>query len=149
MVLTDAELEEVRDAGGHIVWSPSSNLALYDTTAPIARMLELGMNVGLGPDWTVSGEDEMLSELRVAHLYGLGEEIEALTPERLWRMATEGSADAVGLGDAIGSLEVGYRADVVVFGRRAADPYRAVLESRAEDVRLVLIDGAGYYGDLA
>jgi 5-methylthioadenosine/S-adenosylhomocysteine deaminase len=149
MVLTDEELEEVRAADGHIVWSPSSNLALYDRTAPIERMLEIGVNVGLGPDWTVSGDDEMLSEMRTAHLYGLGEGIEALTPERLWRMATEGSAAAVGLGDVIGRLEVGYRADVVVFGRRAADPYVALLESRAQDVRLVLIDGAGYYGDLA
>lgn len=149
MILTEAQMMEVRDSDAHVVWSPSSNLVLYGATAPIARMLELGLNIGLGPDWTVSGEDEMLSEMRVAHAYGRSESIAALTPERIWRMATQGSADAVGLGDVIGRLEPGTRADVVVFGRRAIDPYRAVLDSGAEDVRLVLIDGLAYYGDLA
>lgn len=148
MSLTTAQLMEVRDTGAHIVWSPSSNLVLYGETAPIAEILELGISVGLGPDWTVSGEDEMLSEMRVAYEYGRAESIDALTTERLWHIATAGGAQAVGLAEHIGRLEVGLRADVVVFGRRAEDPFRAVLESRAPDVRLVLIDGAGYYGDL-
>jgi cytosine/adenosine deaminase-related metal-dependent hydrolase len=148
MILTDAQLMEARDTDAHVVWSPSSNLVLYGATAPIARMLELGLNVGLGPDWTLSGEDEMLSEMRVAHAYGQSEGIAALTPERVWQMATQGSADAVGLGDVIGALRVGTRADVAVFARRAVDPFRAVLDSRAEDVRLVLVDGLAYYGDL-
>lgn len=149
MGLTTAQLMEVVDTDAHVVWSPSSNMVLYGETAPIEEMLSLGVSVGLGPDWTVSGEDEMLSEMRFAYDYGQAEDIDALTPERIWRMATEGSADAVGLVDHIGRLEVGARGDVTVFGRRGADPYRAVLDSRAQDVRLVLIDGAAYYGDLA
>lgn len=148
MSLTAAQLMEVLDTEAHVVWSPSSNLVLYGETAPIAEMLELGIPVGLGPDWTVSGEDEMLSEMRFAHDYGQAEGIDALTPEQLWRMATAGSARAVGLEAHVGRLEAGMAADVAVFGRRAADPYRAVLDSRAEDVRLVLVDGAAYYGDL-
>ncbi len=148
MGLTDAQLMEARAAGAHVVWSPSSNLVLYGDTAPIARILELGLSVGMGPDWTVSGEDHMLGEMRFGHAYGTAEGIAALTPQRLWEMATRGGADAVGLGARIGRLEPGMIADVAVFGRRAADPYRALLDSRAADVRLVLIGGAGYYGDL-
>jgi hypothetical protein len=49
----------------------------------------------------------------------------------------------------IGSIEVGKRADLVVFGRVSGDPYRAVLDSRPADIRLVLIDGAAYYGEVA
>jgi hypothetical protein len=64
-------------------------------------------------------------------------------------MATRDGADVVGLGAQIGSLAPGQRADIAVFGRTATDPYRAVADSRAEDVRLVMIDGAAYYGDLA
>jgi hypothetical protein len=64
-------------------------------------------------------------------------------------MATADGADVVGLRDSLGALRTGLRADVAVFGRVAGDPYRAVLDSRAADVRLVLIDGAGYYGDQA
>src|SRR5258706_3511968 len=64
--LTDAQLEEARQSGAKIVWSPSSNFALYGRTAPIERILELGITTGLGPDWTPSGEDELLSEMRFA-----------------------------------------------------------------------------------
>lgn len=149
VILTDAQMMETIDTGSYVVWSPSSNIALYGATAPIARMLELGVTVGLGPDWTPSGEDEMLSEMRYAYDYGQTESIPALTPEQLWRMATSTGAEVVGLEPWIGRLTPGMRADVAVFGRRAADPYRAVLDSRAEDVRLVMVDGAGYYGDLS
>lgn len=148
MGLTDAQLAEALMARAHVVWSPSSNLILYGETAPIAAMLEMGIEVGLGPDWTVSGEDHLLAEMRFAHAYGMAEGIGALTPARVWEMATAGSAGAVGLEAYIGRLEVGMTADVTVFGRRAADPYRAVLDSEAADVRLVFIDGLAYYGDL-
>lgn len=148
MGLTDAQLAEAQMAEAHIVWSPSSNLILYGETAPIARMLAMGLNIGLGPDWTVSGEDHMLAEMRFAHAFGQAEGVDALTPARIVEMATEGSAGAVGLGHRIGRLEAGMIADVTVFGRRSADPYQAVLDSGAADVRLVLIGGEAYYGDL-
>ncbi len=105
--------------------------------------------MGLGPDWTLSGEDEMLSEMRFALGWASAEGVSAVTPEALWRMATVDGAEVVGLSSEIGTLEVGKRADITVFGRVGADPYRAVAESTASDVRLVLIDGEAYYGDLA
>ena len=149
MSLTDAELMEAADTGASIVWSPSSNIVLYGATAPIARILELGLTVGLGPDWTLSGEDEMLSEMRFALGWAAAEGIAAITPRRVWEMATIDGAEAIGLGSSIGRLAPGWRADVTVFGRTGPDPYGAVTDSRAEDVRLVLIDGAGYLGDAA
>jgi len=149
MSLTEAQLMEANAADASVVWSPSSNLVLYGETAPIARMLELDMTVAIGPDWTLSGEDHVLDEMRFAYAYGRAESIAALTPQRLWEMATAGGAHAVGLQAQIGALEPGMVADVTVFGRRGMDPYAAVLDSEAEDVRLVLIGGQGYYGDLA
>lgn len=148
IILTSAQIAEVVDTDSFVVWSPSSNLVLYGHTAPIEELLASGAVVGIGPDWTPSGEDELLAEMRVAHGYGATMGIDGLTWERIWRMATVDGSEVVGLGDAIGRLEVGYRADVAVFGRQAADPYRAIGESRAEDVRLVFIDGAAYYGDV-
>lgn len=147
--LTVAELTEATAANAKFVWSPSSNIILYGRTTDVATLLSLGAVVGLGPDWTLSGSDEMLSEMRYAYDYGVSSAIAALTPERIWRMSTTGSAEAVGLQASIGRLEPGLRADITVFGRVGADPYRAVLDSRAADVRLVLVDGAGYYGDAA
>lgn len=149
VTLNDEQLEDAAMANARFVWSPSSNIVLYGGTAPVARMLELGLTVGLGPDWTLSGSDEMLSELRFAEGWAAAEGVAAISPAVLHRMATEWGADAVGLEASIGQLAPGMRGDVVVFGRVAGDPYRAVIDSRAADVRLVMIDGAAYYGDLA
>lgn len=147
--LTRAQLDEAHAAGAYFVWSPSSNLVLYGATADIAHLVDIGAVVAIGPDWTVSGEDDVLAEMRFGYAYARAEGIASITPERLFWMATRDGARAVDLAADIGTLEVGKRADVAVFGRVSGDPYRAVLESRASDVRLVLIDGLGYYGDLA
>jgi hypothetical protein len=146
MPLTAAQLDRTFAQGAHVVWSPSSNIVLYGQTADIAGMLSRGITVGLGPDWTPSGSDEMLSEMRFAQQYGMDHGIAALTAEQIWRMSTVDGADVTGM-TPVGTLVVGQRADISVFGRTSTDPYQAVIDSRADDVRLVLIDGVGYYGD--
>src|SRR5688500_6555363 len=88
VAVDDAQLVEAAEVGARAVWSPSSNILLYGQTADVGRMLELGMRVGLGPDWTVSGSDELLSEMRYAIGWaGLVGEA-AITPAVLHRMAT-------------------------------------------------------------
>ena len=79
--------------------------------------------------------------------YGKTEQIAALTTKKLWQMATEDGAAVLGLNGPIGQLVVGARADIAVFARSAADPYLTVIDAKARDVRLVLIDGQVYYGD--
>mgnify|MGYP000995684871 CR=1 FL=1 len=58
-------LDVLFPADARIVWSPSSNFALYGpgVTAPIQDILQQGIVTGLGPDWTLSGEDEMLGDV--------------------------------------------------------------------------------------
>lgn len=149
VTLTPAQVEEIYLTDSQFVWSPSSNFHLYgqDITAPIELILEWDITTALGPDWTISGAFDMLEEMRIAYDYGQRNDIEALTPKRIWEMATIGGADAVGLADYIGRLEPGYHADIAIFGRNGDDPYRAVLDSRAEDLELVMIDGDVYFGD--
>ncbi len=147
--LTPAQIDEAHAAGAYFIWSPSSNMILYGDTTDIGHMVSIGATVGMGPDWTVSGTGQMLGEMRFGYEYGRGSGIASLTPQRIHQMATIDGARAVDLDDNIGSLQVGKRADLVVFGRTALDPYRAVLESRSQDIRLVMIDGLGYYGDIA
>lgn len=151
VTLTDKQLDEAKKDNAMVVWSPSSNFALYGygagRTAPIAKLLALDIITGIGPDWTVSGEDELLSELRVCHEFGKKEKIAKLTNKKLWEMATIDGSVVVGLNGHVGQLVKGERADISVFARKASDPYATVLDSRAADVRLVLIDGKAYYGD--
>ena len=151
IALTIPQVEEVYLTDSFIVWSPSSNFHLYGqgVTAPIEEILEWGITTGLGPDWTISGAFDMLEEMKVALEYGKQQQIELLTAERIWKMATGDGAEAVGLHEFIGRLEPGLHADITVFGRNGGNPHRAVVESRAEDVELVLIDGEAYFGDAA
>jgi 5-methylthioadenosine/S-adenosylhomocysteine deaminase len=146
IALTPFQLEEVYMTHSMIVWSPSSNFALYDTTAAIEEILQADILTGLGPDWTVSGAFDMLEEMRVAWRYGQEEGIDLLTAERIWGMATWEGAIVVGLDEHIGRLEPGMVADIAIFGRNGEDPYHAVLESRAWDIDLVLIGGKAYFG---
>lgn len=146
LALTPPQILEVYDTDSMIVWSPSSNLALYGVTAPIDQYLEANITLGIGPDWTVSGAFDLLEEMRVAYQYGRDQEIDLLTPKRIWEMATWEGAIVVGLHEHIGRLEPGMKADLAIFRRAADDPYLAVIESRAANVELVLIDGKALYG---
>ncbi|MBU1220669.1 amidohydrolase family protein [Myxococcota bacterium] len=145
--LFDRQIQDCVDYEAKIVWSPSSNIALYGVTAPIKKFLDAGLTIAIGPDWTPSGEDDMLSEMRYAWAYGQTEGITELTPEKIWRMSTADGAEVLGLADHIGTLEVGMKADITVFGRMGDNPYQAVLDSDSSDVRLVFISGTGMYGD--
>lgn len=147
MILTPVQIDEILMTGSMVVWSPSSNIALYGQTAPIQMLLEHGVVTGLGPDWTVSGAFDMLQEMRVAHQYGEENQIQVLTPQRIWEMSTIDGAIAVGLEEDIGRLEPGFQADIAIFGRNGEDPYRAVVDSRSTDVELVMVAGSVYYGD--
>lgn len=147
--LTPDQIEESVMNNVRFVWSPSSNIVLYADTAPIEEMLDAGLTVALANDWTVSGTDEMLSEMRYAHAYGEAMSIDALTPRRLWEMMTMDAAEVLGLTEHVGTIEVGQVADIAVFSRTGDDPYQAVMESRARDVTLTLIGGEAYYGVLA
>ena len=145
--VTDEHLLEILMTDSKIVWSPSSNLTLYNRTADINRILELGIPTAIGPDWTLSGEDDMLAELDFAWGWARDNGVMRVTPETLHRMATSDGAEVVGLGEFIGKIEPGARADLVVFTRHdEGSAYEQVVTSRPDDVRLVFIDGKAHYG---
>ena len=57
-------------------------------------------------------------------------------------MATREGARALGLGDEIGSIEVGKRADMILVDAHGPDPYSAIVySSRGTDVRTTIVDG--------
>ena len=52
--------------GISLIWSPRSNVALYGDTAPVTLYDRMGVNIGLGTDWLISGSMNMLRELACA-----------------------------------------------------------------------------------
>jgi 5-methylthioadenosine/S-adenosylhomocysteine deaminase len=133
------------EKGAKLVWSPQSNLRLYGQTTQVADALDAGLQVGLGADWLPSGSTSLLAEMKVARQQ-LIEQGAPLPADVLVAMVTSTAADIAGLGDRLGTLDVGRPADVVVLARRATDPYESVCAAHPNDVELVLIGGKLAYG---
>jgi cytosine/adenosine deaminase-related metal-dependent hydrolase len=127
--------------GVAIVWSPRSNLALYGRTLDPAALLDDDVLLALGTDWSPTGSYTMLGELQCADAYARARAVRPLTGRELWRMATAGGAEALGIRGVTGAIEPGLRADLVILrdphGRGVADIGRLT----ADDVVAVLVDG--------
>ncbi len=114
--LNDREIREMAKTGTGVAHCPASNQRLGSGIAPIPRMLEAGVPVGLGVDGSASNDSsDMLGELRSALLLHrvLGG-ASALTTDDVFRMATSGGAKVLGF-DSIGSIEPGKLADIVLW----------------------------------
>ena len=116
--LTDHDIELVRDAGVTVVHNPVSNMKLGSGICPVPRLLEHGVNVGLGTDGMSSNDgNDMFATLKIAGLLHKLWEIdyeEWLGAREAWAMATMGGAVAAGDGDGLGRIEPGRRADLVL-----------------------------------
>ncbi|OQA23615.1 MAG: 5-methylthioadenosine/S-adenosylhomocysteine deaminase [Chloroflexi bacterium ADurb.Bin360] len=139
-----------------IAHNPSSNLKLASGIAPIARMLDLGLNVGIGTDGAASNNDlDMFEEMRLASFLAKVATMNPVTlpARKTLEMATIMGARAMHIDDITGSLEPGKRADLIVvsmddmrhtpsFKREADSVYsRLVYATHAEDVRHVMVNG--------
>lgn len=103
--------------GASVVHNPSSNMRLGSGIADVRGMLAAGVNVGLGTDGANSSDNlNMYEAMRLASLCSKvrGPDIDQwLTTEEVLEAATVGGAKALGWGDKIGKIAVGYKADIV------------------------------------
>jgi cytosine/adenosine deaminase-related metal-dependent hydrolase len=131
--------------GGSLVWSPLSNLLLYRKTTDVRRAKAAGLRIALGSDWSPSGSKNLLAELKVAMAYS---EVNGgvFTARELVEMVTLNPARMLKWGGALGSIEAGRRADLLVLDGRTADPYDQLIRAQEPDVRLVVINGVPRYG---
>ena len=118
--LDDADRAALRDTGAHIAHSPSSNLFLGSGLFDWRAAVQAGSGVSLATD--VGGGTSLSMVRTMADAY----KVQAMAGQRLtaWKAlhaATLGAAQALRLGDEIGSLEAGRVADVCVWDW-AVDP---------------------------
>ena len=109
-----ARLAETRTSVSHCI---SSNLKLSSGIARVADMAKAGVNVSIGTDGPASNNDlDLLHEAQLAALVqkGVSGDPTVLPAEEMFGMLTVNGAQAVGLADKIGSLEVGKLADLAV-----------------------------------
>lgn len=145
--LGTAEFTKMAAAKMKLVWSPKSNLFLYNDTTRIDLAIQAGVQtIALAPDWALGGGINLLDELRTAASVNQSKFAGVLTPRRLFEMVTIEPARVLGVDAQLGSLEVGKRADLFVFSGDPSKPYDALIQSRPSDIDLVMLDGRVLYG---
>ncbi len=113
---TDAEIPILVERKVGVIHNPTSNMKTAAGISPVGKMLKAGVRVGLGTDGSASNNDlDMWEEMRLAAFL---QKVDLMDPEVLpantvLTMATRGGAEAIGLGNITGSLEVGKRADII------------------------------------
>jgi 5-methylthioadenosine/S-adenosylhomocysteine deaminase len=115
--LDTGEIHTLEHARVGVAHNPSSNLKLASGFAPVVQMLEAGLNVGVGTDGPSSNNDlDMFEEIRLASFVakGITGDPTALPARQVFNMATRMGAEAVHMGDLIGSIERGKKADLAV-----------------------------------
>ena len=144
--LLPEDFEVLAQHGGAMIWSPFSNLLLYGSTARVDAAKRAGVRIGLGSDWSPSGSKNLLGELKVAWLYTQHKLGGLFAARDLVAMATRNAAAILKWHKALGTLEAGKLADVVVIAGTVGDPYEALIQAKETAIQLVMINGVARYG---
>lgn len=120
--LSESDMEVLAHTGGAIAHCPGSNLKLGSGIADFQKLRAAGIKVGLGTDGCSSSNDlDMWQVLRLAaHMVAFKNSPAEVDLATLIRAATIEGAEAIGLGDRIGSIEIGKEADFIALDLRAA-----------------------------
>ena len=117
-------LEATAAAGSSMSWQPASNGRLASGVALVPEMLDLGIRVGMGlDDQACTDIADPWGNMRAGIFMQRARTKDpvTMTPERVLRLHTLGSAEIMGVADRVGSLEVGKFADFVVVDPRTPD----------------------------
>ncbi len=152
--LDQSEVETLARTGTKVVAVPTAAVKSgYGMTSEglLPEMLEVGVTVGIGTD---AGNNSNLIETNramylIAVLYkDARRSTTAITAETALELATISGAHALGLGDDIGSIEPGKKADLALYDTRRAEwatlfnPVNSlVYNADGRSVHTVIVDG--------
>lgn len=152
--LTDREIGLFAKTATTAVHNPSSNLRLASGIAPVNRMRAAGVRVALGMDaFGLNDDEDFWQEMRLALRLHREPGLDTPRPSAgdVWEMATLNGARAALWGEAVGKLERGRRADLVllrwpsvrgVYLAPEAPVLEAILfRAKAAHVDTVLVEG--------
>ncbi|MGH2447937.1 MAG: amidohydrolase family protein [Chloroflexota bacterium] len=121
--LTEQDIDQVALSGAGTTHNLLSNFKLGSGISPVPEMLAKGINVSIGTDGKSSNDSqnlyEVLKSVALLHKTQQPEFERWLGAPEAWRMATVGGARSVGMREELGSIEPGYRADLVLFDLRS------------------------------
>jgi 5-methylthioadenosine/S-adenosylhomocysteine deaminase len=114
--ISEKDIENLKETNTYISHCPVSNLKLGCGVAPVAKMIENGLNVSLGTDGQGSGSNlDMFETMKYAALLqkGINEDPKEMEAYEVIKMATVNGAKALNLKN-IGKIEEESIADLII-----------------------------------
>lgn len=149
--IDEKDMDILKNKNVSVVTNPASNMKLGNGFAPVAKMLEKGINVCLGTDGAASNNClNMFHELSLLTLIhkGVNKTPQCISAAEGFRIATINGAKALGLEKEIGSIEVGKKADLAILDLNTPSltPRNNLLaalsySANGSEVDTVIIDG--------
>lgn len=154
--IDEGEMRTLLHSNVGVAHNPSSNLKLASGIAPVRKMIEVGLNVGIGTDGVASNNDlDFFEEVRLASFLAKGSSGDptAVPAAKTLEMATRLGAQAIHLEKITGSIEIGKRADLILvdihtihntpqFNHSEFAPYaQLVYAGKSTDVTDMMING--------
>ncbi|MBW2607699.1 MAG: amidohydrolase [Deltaproteobacteria bacterium] len=115
--IDDHDIEIIAKQNAKISHNPESNMKLAAGVAPVPRCLDSGITVGLGTDGCASNNHlDLFRDMdTTAKLHKVvSHDPTVMDAKSVIIMATIAGAKAIGLGNEIGSIEVGKQADLII-----------------------------------
>lgn len=122
--LSDKEIEIIKKNDVKVSHNPCSNMKLASGIAPVSKLLENDICVGIGTDGASSNNNlDLIEELKTASLLQKVATLDpkVLTSDESLAMGTINGARALGLEDEIGTIEVGKKADLILIDKNNAN----------------------------
>ena len=158
--LDDHGISRFAATGTGVAHCPCSNMRLASGIAPVRRMLDAGVKVGLGVDGSASNDaGHLMGEARQAMLLArVGRSLEpfgcdhgpaSMSARDALRLATCGGAQVLGRFDDIGQITPGYAADLAIFdlhtlgmaGSAVHDPVASLLMCHGQTTAWTIVNG--------
>ena len=147
--LDSRDIQILAREGVTVAHNPGSNMKLASGVMPLQRLLNAGVNVGLGTDGAASNNNlDMLDEMKLAALLHKVHNLDPTVADAktVFRMATLNGAKALGI--KAGMIKEGYLADVAVinFNQPHLRPMNNVIShlvysANGNDVETTIVDG--------
>jgi len=142
-----SDFAKMRATATALVWSPQSNMILYNTTTDVIAAFREGVSIALAPDWAPSGARNMLGEIQYAAKLNKTTLGGFFSNQQLFEMATSIPARIAHIDDKVGAIQPGLFADLFLLHGDATQPFDSLVQSKPQDVSLVMVNGVPIYGD--
>lgn len=151
VLVNDKDIEILRDRDVKVSHNIGANAKGAKGVMPISKMMQAGIDIGLGTDGPMSGNTlDILTQMgQVAKIHKLFNNDRSILPSiELVEMATIGGAKVLGLDKEVGSIEVGKKADLTLLETESVnmqpiyDYYATIVYSaNPSNVHTVVVNG--------